>query len=143
MSWFEAAFTLVVGVEGGYVNDPADPGGETRYGISKRRYPDEDIKNLTLSRAQLLYKRDYWDANKLDQLDWGKALLLFDCAVNGGPYKRWYDTFGGQPTPDFAINFQAERAQYLASLSTWSRFGRGWMRRLFKMFDAAGKPPGG
>ncbi|MBI5843910.1 MAG: hypothetical protein HZB23_04475 [Deltaproteobacteria bacterium] len=45
--------------EGGYVNDPADPGGETRFGISRRAYPNEDIKALTRERAAEIYYRDY------------------------------------------------------------------------------------
>jgi lysozyme family protein len=58
---FNKAFEDVLGLEGGYVNNPHDPGGETKWGISKKRYPKEDIKNLSVERAKALYKRDYWD----------------------------------------------------------------------------------
>ena len=58
---FDKIIEVVLEHEGGYVNDPDDAGGETRYGISKRAYPDENIKELTVDRAKELYKRDYWD----------------------------------------------------------------------------------
>lgn len=57
---FEKLIQSVLEHEGGYVNDATDPGGETKYGISKRAYPNEDIKNLTLDRAKDIYYRDYW-----------------------------------------------------------------------------------
>lgn len=85
MSTFDKAFEHVIGHEGGYVNDPNDAGGETMYGISKRAYPNEDIKNLTLDRAKQLYKRDYWDKLKLDELATAEVQIeLFDTAVNMG-----------------------------------------------------------
>lgn len=66
---------------GGYVNNPADPGGETKYGISKRAHPEEDIKNLTLARALELYKEFYWDANACDEIPMPKAIAVMDTKV--------------------------------------------------------------
>lgn len=60
MASFLPAFGHILIYEGGYVNDPDDPGGETKYGISKRAFPDEDIANLTLDRAHDIYMEDYW-----------------------------------------------------------------------------------
>lgn len=60
MSRFEDAVNITLQHEGGYVADPADPGGETNFGISKREYPNEDIKNLTIDRAKELYREGYW-----------------------------------------------------------------------------------
>lgn len=137
MTNFDRAFALVVGVEAGYVNDPQDPGGETKYGISKRAFPKEDIPNMTLLRAQQLYRQNYWDAHDLDTLEYGKAVIVFDCAVNGGNHSRWYGLYGSLPLKDFAQAFQAERTLYLASLPGWIHDGRGWARRLFKVYDAA------
>lgn len=134
---FERAFAIVVGLEAGYVNDPQDPGGETKYGISKRAFPKEDIPNMTLQRAQQLYRQNYWDAHHLDELEYGKALIVFDCAVNGGNHERWYAMYGGEPLPMFAQHFQAERALYLASLGGWIHDGRGWMRRLLMIYGVA------
>jgi len=81
---FDRAFNILMQFEGGYVNDPSDPGGETKYGISKKAYPDEDIKNLTMDRAKELYKRDYWDAAGCDSLPEGIDICTFDTAVNCG-----------------------------------------------------------
>mgnify|MGYP001204033461 CR=1 FL=1 len=83
--WFLDAFRELIGYEGGYVNDPADPGGETKYGISKRSYPSRDIAALTLQDAQAIYYVDFWRALRLDELtDYQIALELFDTAVNCG-----------------------------------------------------------
>lgn len=132
MNPFDKAFRLLVGEEGGYVNDPKDPGGETKYGISKRAYPTEDIKNLTLDRAKGLYKRDYWDKVGADARPWPEALCLFDCAVNQGVGKAKALDAVVQKGPTFAVNFQAERAVAYARLATFPRYGRGWMRRLLR-----------
>lgn len=71
--------------EGGYVNDPADPGGETKFGISKRSYPKLDIKNLTGDYAKEIYLRDYYNPMCISQiLDDRIAWQLFDFGVNAG-----------------------------------------------------------
>jgi len=82
---FEYAFDELLVYEGGYVNDPDDPGGETKYGISKRQYPDTDIKNLTVEEAKEIYYTDYWHRIRLDEVEDGKiAGELFEQAVNFG-----------------------------------------------------------
>lgn len=81
---FDQAFEKVIGHEGGYVNDPADPGGETKYGVSKRAYPNEDIAGLTLERAKEIYLHDYWEKAKCDQLPGEVRYAHFDMAVNAG-----------------------------------------------------------
>ncbi len=71
--------------EGGYVDDPKDAGGETNFGISKRSYPNEDIKNLTLDKAKEIYRKDYWDKIRGDNInDNNVASEIFDTAVNMG-----------------------------------------------------------
>ena len=75
---------LLLVVQGGYVNDPKDPGGETNYGISKRAYPDVDIKNLTEDEAKDIYKRDYWDKYKCEDLEEDLRHIYFDMCVNMG-----------------------------------------------------------
>lgn len=83
--WFEEAFKTVIGHEGGYVNNPNDKGGETKYGISKRSYPSLDIKNLTLDHAKYLYYNDYWVKNKCNIIStYYTAEKLFDLSVNMG-----------------------------------------------------------
>jgi len=85
MADFNKAIDKVLVNEGGYVNDPNDAGGETKFGISKRSYPDVDIKNLTQLNAKMIYKRDYWDKVKADEIKSNiVAYELFDTAVNMG-----------------------------------------------------------
>lgn len=125
---FERAFDLVIGHEGGYVNDPKDPGGETKFGISKSAYPNLDIKALTIEQARNIYLRDYWLGAGCDHVaDPAMAMLMFDCAVNQG-VSRAKQIAAKSNSP---VEYQAERALHYASLPTFERFGRGWMRRLF------------
>jgi lysozyme family protein len=84
MTGFEDAFQKLLLHEGGYVNDPDDPGGETKYGITKRTYPDVDIKSLTTDQARAIYKRDYWDRVSGDVIGSTRAAAVFDFAVNAG-----------------------------------------------------------
>ncbi len=81
---WDKAITFVLEMEGGYTLDPNDPGGETKYGISKKAYPSLDIKNLTVDQAKDIYKRDYWEACQCDQLPSAFAISVFDTAVNQG-----------------------------------------------------------
>lgn len=87
MKPFDKAFEELIGLEGGYVNDPTDRGGETKYGISKRAYPNLNIKGLDLQQAKDIYYRDYWNTKymRLDNISYYPvALELFDTAVNMG-----------------------------------------------------------
>jgi lysozyme family protein len=79
---FDQAFGRLIGNEGGYVNDPHDPGGETKYGISKRAYPGEDIAGMTLERAKVIYLRDFWGPAGCDTMPDLVKFQLFDVAVN-------------------------------------------------------------
>ena len=137
MSFFLQAFDIVIGEEGGYVNDPKDPGGETKYGISKREYPNLNIPELTLEQAQEIYRRDYWNALNCDSHPWEMALVLFDCGVNHGVSAAK----GILPTVSTPTELQAERALRYARAETFGRFGRGWMRRLFHVFKLAQVTP--
>ena len=131
------------------MNNPKDPGGETRWGISKRSYPSEDIANLTLERARELYQRDYWSPIKGDQLPPALALCLFDMAVNSGvpqavrTLQKAIDvpvdgilgpgTLGkalSLPTEILVSYFQAERILFMSKLDAFAAFGRGWTRRV-------------
>lgn len=65
---FDEVIDYVIENEGGYVNDPNDPGGETKYGISKRTYPMVDIASITKQQAKEFYHRDYWLRFRIDQI---------------------------------------------------------------------------
>src|SRR5580704_9612285 len=84
MLTFQTSLAQVLKSEGGYVNDPSDPGGETNLGISKRAYPDLDIASLTPETVAPIYKRDYWDRIAGDSLPSPLNYIAFDCAVNQG-----------------------------------------------------------
>ena len=81
---FDDIIEKVLEHEGGYVDDPTDAGGETKYGISKRAYPDEDIKELTVERAKELYKRDYWDRYRTADLPDRLRHIYVDMCINMG-----------------------------------------------------------
>jgi lysozyme family protein len=82
---FLKAFEYLMYHEGGYVNDKNDTGGETRYGISKRSYPNLDIKNLTKDQAREIYHKDFWLKAKCEEInDDNLAIKLFDLCVNTG-----------------------------------------------------------
>lgn len=134
---FPTVFKHVVGLEGGYVNDPKDPGGETNFGISKRAHPKINIKNLTLREAKAIYFDDYWCAAQCVQVKpkWAR-LLVFDCAVNQGvgvarelwKRARW-DPYV----------FMALRAQRYAQTKNYDRYGKGWFKRLFRVMGESAK----
>ena len=81
---FDDIIEVVLHHEGGYVNDPDDPGGETNFGIAKRSHPDVDIKNLTEEGAKEIYKEHYWDRNKVEDLPENLRHIYFDMCVNQG-----------------------------------------------------------
>ncbi len=145
---FDLAFDRLMGHEGGYVNDPADPGGETNWGISKRSYPSVNIKALTRDGAKEIYRRDFWARIHGDKIPDGVAFQAFDFAVNSGietairklqkaagvaddghfgPISR--AAVAAMTETDLIMRFVAERLDFWASLSTWPSFGRGWARR--------------
>lgn len=142
---FDEAFEKLIGHEGGYVNNPADPGGETKYGISKRSYPNVDIAALTLDEAKAIYKRDFW----LDALPGAVAFQVFDASVNSGRRQaiKWLQRAVGAvddgvlgtetllklSTASFGTvvaRFNAERLEFMTNLPTWQQFGKGWARRI-------------
>lgn len=146
---FDDAFEQLIGHEGGYVNHPSDPGGETKYGVSKRSYPDVDIRNLTLDGAKAIYRRDYWNKMGLDSLPAEVVYSLFDCAVNSGINQACKllqravgvkeDGVIGKVTIaqarsisplQLVVRFNAARLKFLTELKGWESFGRGWSKRV-------------
>jgi lysozyme family protein len=146
---FDRAFEKLIGHEAGYVNHPADPGGETKFGISKRSYPMEDIRALTLARAKELYRRDFWIPAGCETLPEAIRFDVFDMAVNSGVRQairtlqaavgtapdgllgvvtlRAAQTMSGDRV---LMRFGAARLLFMTNLSTWDKFGKGWTRRV-------------
>ena len=151
MSDFDKAFTIVIGHEGGYVNDPQDPGGETKYGISKRAYPAVDIAELGLEDAKRIYRDDYWDACCCDDYHWPLNLYVFDGAVNQGvqvtikmlqaALDLRQDGIIGKKTLAAAreasdwhmARFMARRAMRYFGTRRFDRFGEGWLIRTYNV----------
>jgi hypothetical protein len=124
------ALTFVLKWEGEYSNDPADPGGETKWGISKRAYPKEDIKNLSRERALEIYANDYWFAAGCDSIPFPYNVAVFDTAVNCGVSRAtsWHKQAGN------VDQFLDKRKQHYINLVNTNenlvRFARGWWARL-------------
>lgn len=81
---FETSVAHVLDAEGGFVDDPRDPGGRTNFGISQRAHPDVNIKELTRDQAKAIYRSDYWDAVSAGELPAPVDHVVFDAAVNQG-----------------------------------------------------------
>ncbi len=149
MSQFDQFIERVLAHEGGYVNDPKDPGGETQWGISKRSYPSLNIRALTRKEAIEIYRRDFWQRIQGDRLPPEFSFQGLDAAVNHGIGNsvRWLQRAAGvaddgvfgprtlaavaaADPADLVLVFNAERLDFYAKLSTFTQFGRGWTRRV-------------
>lgn len=158
---FDDAFTRLIDVEKGYQNDPNDHGNwtggsvglgnlrGTKYGVSAGAYPGEDIQNLTLDRAKLLYRRDYWGPAGCDALQPEVKFAMFDLAVNSGvkasirllqkAVGEVQDGMLGPLTLQAAqsmnplrllLRLNAYRLRYICDARSWSEHGKGWTRRV-------------
>jgi lysozyme family protein len=130
---FEECVEIILKHEGGYTNNPNDPGLETKYGISKKSYPNEDIKTLTYLQAKEIYRRDFWEKLGVHNLPETHRLMYFDCAVNQGPgrAKALYDQAKVLKDDHFVLEaFAKARMNHYASLPGWKTFGAGWAKRL-------------
>jgi lysozyme family protein len=144
---FDQAFTRLLGHEGGYTIGVGDPGGETNWGVSKRSYPGVDIKALTVEGAKAIYRRDFWDASRCADMPPELRFTLFDAAVNSGVRQavKWLQATVGTKQdgvigpvtlgavagcPNLLAKYSGRRLQFMAELSNWPRFGRGWANRI-------------
>lgn len=132
---FDRCVTFVLKQEGGYVNNPADHGLETNFGISKRAYPSLDIKNLTRDEAVEIYRRDYWVKAGCDRLEWPDCLVVFDTAVNMGTVKATAIKAKAFNWSDYLFM----RIEYYADLNQ-PAFLRGWINRCLALWREAKSP---
>ncbi len=135
---FQTAVAFVLQQEGGYVNNPADPGGETKYGISKRDYPALDIPSLTIAEASGIYYTDYWTQSGAAGVDMPLAMIVLDTGVNLGNTEA--QRLLGQTTdPGQYLRLRQARYQELAAANPKLQvFLTGWYRRLTALGAAAG-----
>lgn len=146
---FETSINRLLGIEGKYVNNPEDPGGETNWGISKRSYPGLNIKELTREQAIALYDRDFWTPIDGDSLPSGIGYQLLDFAVNSAPGTALRmvqravgvadDGHIGPVTVaalkatephDLIMRFLSKRLVFMTNCANWPNASRGWARRI-------------
>ena len=159
---FDACLKLLLKSEGGFVNDPKDPGGITNLGVTKRVWEEwvghdvteSDMERLQPSDVAALYRNKYWDRIQGDDLPDGLDYCCFDFAVNGGVGRSakilqavvGVDQDGSigpgtiaaiksQDVKELIEQFCARRQVYYESLPTFEHFGRGWTARVSRVED--------
>jgi len=157
LSNWQKSFELMLKSEGGYVNNPADPGGRTNLGVTQstwenwigRASDETEMRGLTPEKVKPLYKKKYWDAVRGDDLPVGLDYLMFDFGVNAGPgraIKLLQSAVGVTPDGGFgpmtlaavqAIDpveliekFSQAKEDFYRSLSQFPVFGKGWLNRV-------------
>ena len=162
MNSFDRAFDVLIVNEGGYVNNPKDPGGETNWGITRTVAVDNgysgSMKLMPKETANGIYKKIYWDKLQCDQLPFVVAFQLFDAGVNHGNAQAakflqralsiaddgviGAKTIAATNALDdlqIVMLFNAERIEFYTALKTFSTFGKGWVRRVASNLKLAAK----
>ena len=150
---FDQAFERLIAHEGGYVNHPDDPGGETNWGITKRvamaHGYSGDMRKLTREQAKEIYRTAYWQRSGAPGYDPAVGFQVFDIAVNHGIGNavrmlqravgvaddgivgpRTLSAINSTSVTDLLMLLNAERLEFFAKLTTFDTFGRGWTRRV-------------
>lgn len=153
MSVFDTIFERLMKYEGGYVNHPNDPGGETMWGVTKRVAVAHgyhgSMRNLPKALAKEITEKSYYKAVKGDQLDRLIAWQLTDAAYNHGNRQavkflqravgasddgligdRTLAAVAAMDKNDVVLLFNAERIEFYTGLRGWISFGKGWARRV-------------
>lgn len=127
---FYDSLKFTINWEKGYVNDPKDPGGETKWGISKTFHPNEDIKNLTPERAAEIYYLEYWQPSGANFLQYPLCAVVFDTAVLCGVGRavRWLRESKGDPNVlvNLRRNHHVDRVKQKPNQK---KFLVGWLNR--------------
>ena len=166
---YQHCLEMILHHEGGYVNHPDDPGGETNLGVTKKVYDayckknglrPKDMRSLEVLDVAPIYKTEYWDRVKGDDLHPALALCIFDFGVNAGTGRaakylqvmigtvadggigpntlRALDEYVSLHGLDETIeNYQENRQKYYEKLKTFKTFGRGWTRRVNETTQSA------
>jgi len=161
---FEKCFQLVLQHEGGFVNNPKDPGGTTNFGVTQRAWEtwlvrtvtESDMRRLTPTVIKPFYRAMYWDKIKGDQLPNGVDYATFDLAVNSGVSRaaKWLQEIAGVPVdgiigpksleaimacdPEEVVDVLCDmRLDFLKRLSTFETFGKGWASRVAEVKSKA------
>ena len=154
---YDKCLETILHHEGGYVNHPKDPGGETNLGVTKKVYQEhggtKDMKDLLVEDVAPIYKKGYWDKMKGDELPGGLDLCVFDFGVNAGPGRaakflqqmigtvvdggigpntlaKLEEYIRENGEHEAVKKYQEMRQKYYESLSTFATFGKGWTRRV-------------
>lgn len=150
---FPIFFDRIISHEGGYVNDPRDPGGETNWGITRRTARANgytgSMRSMTRTQARDIYRKAYWERYRCALMPSAVAFQLFDACINHGfgNAARMLQRAAGvlddgvigevsmaainrMDEDDLLMRFAAERLDFYARLTTFNTFGRGWIRRV-------------
>lgn len=150
---FQQIFDRLIGHEGGYVNDPRDPGGETNWGVTKRTAQANgytgNMKTMTRQQAYEIYRRAFWLRYNCEQMPDAVAYQFFDAAVNHGfgnasrmlqravgvlddgiIGKYSIEAINCNPISDTLMVLNGERLNFYTRLKNFDRFGKGWVNRV-------------
>ena len=115
--------------EGGYVNDPSDPGGETKWGISKRAHPSLNIRGLTPEDALKIYRKDYWDNLGCGDIEFPSCVAVLDTGVNCG-VQRTRGWMRQAESVDAMLKIRESHYIELSKQPRFAKYLRGWLNRL-------------
>ena len=135
---FDRAFDLtVMRFEGGarYTNDPDDPGGATKFGISKRANPDVDVLNLTKDGAKEIYRMRYWNPVGGDEMPWPWDAVVFDTAVNLGVSRALRMKADAASPAEYHLERIAYYARLAAQKPVMVKYLRGWVNRVIQLWQ--------
>jgi lysozyme family protein len=156
---FDQAFHKLLGHEGGYADHPSDPGGRTMWGVTERVARADGyqghMRDFPVDWAKRIYRREYWDAVRAEELPPLIRYAVFDAAVNSGVRQAvlWLQravgaqddgrigpqtlTMARASNPDFAARrMLGMRLEFMAALPNWPAFSRGWARRIADLLKA-------
>jgi lysozyme family protein len=153
---FDRCLLFVLKHEGGWSDDPRDPGGATMKGVTigvfneylGRKATKEELRNISDAQIADIYRTRYWDKARCDDLPPGVDLSVFDLAVNAGPSRavkilqrcvgaesdgvlgpKTLAAVGKSNTKNLIVRFAEDRRDFYRSLKAFQTFGRGWLRR--------------